>query len=343
MSLSWKKYTLQFKQPSGTSRGVLRSKDSWFLIYQDPLFETPILGECSVIEGLSPDPIEQIEGKLEEICKLDIHDNDIDLDDFPSILFGREMIRMEIARRIENKPSKFELGKTGILINGLIWMGDIDFMKSQIREKVKSGFACIKIKIGAIDFESELDLLRWIRTEFSASELELRVDANGAFAAADALEKLKRLSEFSLHSIEQPIAVNQWEEMAQLCAETPIDIALDEELIGLNPGRMASMMDTIKPQFIILKPSLIGGLMRSSYIIQLAEERGIGWWLTSVLESNVGLNAIAQYAAYKTVSMPQGLGTGGLYINNLDSPLYIQGQFLFMHPKHKWNLNPLLS
>lgn len=343
MSLSWKKYTLQFKQPSGTSRGVLRSKDSWFLIYQDPKFETPIIGECSIIEGLSPDPLDRLEAKLDQVCNIDILDNEIELDDFPAILFAREMIRMEYARRIENKPSKFELGKAGIPINGLIWMGEVDFMKAQIQEKVKAGFTCIKIKIGAIDFESELDLLRWIRTEFSASELELRVDANGAFSAADALEKLKRLSEFSLHSIEQPIAVNQWQEMAQLCAETPIDIALDEELIGLNPRQLASMMDTIKPQYIVLKPSLIGGTIESSYIIHLAEKRGIGWWITSALESNVGLSYLAQYAAFKNVSVPQGLGTGGLYTNNLDSALYIQGQFLFMHPEHKWNLNPLLS
>jgi o-succinylbenzoate synthase len=343
MRISWKKYTLQFKQPSGTSRGVLRTKDSWFLIYYDPQFEDPILGECSIIEGLSPDPLDRLETKLDEVCRLDIFDNEIELDEFPAILFAREMIRMEFGRRLENKPTDFYLGKKGLRINGLIWMGEVDFMKAQIREKVKSGFECIKLKIGAIDFESELALLSWIRKEYKSSELELRVDANGAFAPAVALEKLKRLSDFNLHSIEQPIAAKQWDEMAKLCAASPIDIALDEELIGLNPKQRRKMMDEIKPQYVILKPSFLGGTMEASAIIGMAEAQQIGWWLTSALESNVGLSYLAQYAAMKNVSMPQGLGTGGLYTNNVDSPIYLQGQFMHMHPAHNWNLKPLLS
>lgn len=341
MSVVWKKHTLQFKQPSGTSRGVLRTKNSWFLVYRNTKIDDPIIGECSIIEGLSPDPLDRFEAKLDEVCRMDAFDNEIDLEEFPSIQFGREMVRMEFARIFENKPTDFDLGKKGIPTNGLIWMGDVDFMKAQIREKVKDGFECIKIKIGAIDFDSELELLRWIRNEYKSSDLELRVDANGAFSPSDALEKLKRLSDFNLHSIEQPIAVNQREEMAKLCSESPIDIALDEELIGLNPFQIVKMMDAIQPQYIILKPSFLGGTLPLGFIINEAKDRGIGWWLTSALESNIGLNYIAQYAEMKNVSIPQGLGTGGLFTNNVDSPLYLQGQFMFKHPKQKWNLDLL--
>ena len=339
MSLTWKKYQLQFKQPSGTSRGILKTKDSWFLMDGGM---NPFIGECSIIEGLSPDPVHEIEDKLDELCSTNDMST-LDLGQFPSIRFALEMIELDKTRRDQSKSNDFQLGKKGIPINGLVWMGEVDFMKKQIRDKVASGFSCIKIKIGAIDFNSEIALLKWIRSEYSEQELELRVDANGAFSPSDALQKLHRLSEFRLHSIEQPIATNQWEEMARLCSLSPITIALDEELIGLNVDQMFKMMDVIKPQYVILKPSLLGGLEMSDKIIQMAEKKNIGWWLTSALESNVGLDTIAQYAYQKNVSMPQGLGTGGLYTNNLDSPLYIQGQFLFMHPKHKWNLNPLLS
>lgn len=341
MSLTWKKYTLRFKQPSGTSRGILRTKDSWFLIYQSDKTAPAVIGECSIIDGLSPDPIDNFELKLDEVCQSEGLGSNVNLSEYPSISFGLEMIKSQISKK--SNSNKFQQGKDGILINGLIWMGELDFMKEQIKVKVKDGFKCIKIKIGAIDFESELGLLRWIRSEYAEHELELRVDANGAFSPSDAIEKLNRLSQFGLHSIEQPIAPNQWEEMAKLCANTPIPIALDEELIGLDENEIVRMMDNIKPQYIILKPSLIGGLEKSDMIIHHAEKKNIGWWLTSALESNIGLHSIAQYAYGKNVSMPQGLGTGGLYINNLDSPLYIQGQFLFMHPENKWNLKPLLS
>ena len=342
MGLSWKKYTLQFNQPSGTSRGVLRTKDSWFLTYRESESNQPLLGECSIIEGLSPDPVLEIEVKLDELCAA-INTNSVDISQFPAIRFGLEMIELKKAQNGKQQSNDFQLEKKGIPINGLIWMGEVDFMKNQIKEKVSAGFTCIKIKIGAIDFNTELDLLHWIRSEYNHQELELRVDANGAFSASDALQKLQQLSKYNLHSIEQPIASNQWEEMAQLCSNSPIPIALDEELIGLNESQLLNMMETINPQYIILKPSLLGGLEMCDKIIEMAEKKKIRWWLTSALESNLGLDTIAQYAYRKNVSMPQGLGTGGLYTNNLDSPLYIQDQFLFMNPKHRWNFNPILT
>lgn len=339
MSIFWKKYTLNFKRPSGTSRGILKTKDSWFLVNQKSSDTPPRIGECSLISGLSPDPINLFNRTLDAICA----EEKVDLTNFPAIQFGLETLKG--IPHVSDSPevSDFRNGNTQIPINGLIWMGNVDFMKSQIREKVNNGYSCIKIKIGAIDFDSELNLLSWIRKEYTQQELELRVDANGAFSATEALEKLNRLSDFNLHSIEQPIAPKQWEAMTYLCENSPIDIALDEELIGLDRTKLTQMMDAINPQYVILKPSLVGGIERSDWIIDQAEKRGIGWWLTSALESNIGLMSIAEFAAYKNVRMPQGLGTGSLYTNNIDSPLYIQGQFLAMNPDNSWNLNPIIQ
>jgi o-succinylbenzoate synthase len=347
--LSWKKNILQFARPSGTSRGVLLDKPSWFLIHDDPAFEMPAIGECSIIEGLSPDSMSDFESMLDKVCSEFNQEGQINLDGFPAIEFGLETLKLDQkfgANKLLGPETEFTSGEVGIPINGLVWMGEIEFMKSQIREKVKSGFTCVKLKVGSLDFSDEIALLKWVRKEYSESEIELRLDANGGFSADQAPEKLKRLSDFYIHSIEQPIQPKQWNEMAFLCQNSPIDIALDEELIGINTSdssHMTELLETIKPQYIILKPSLVGGLAASDRWISLAESMGIGWWLTSALESNVGLNAIAQFAFSKHVSMPQGLGTGGLFTNNFDSPLYIQREFLMHQPEKNWNLTSLLK
>ena len=220
-------------------------------------------------------------------------------------------------------------------------MGSQDFMLEQIMEKMNAGFTCIKLKIGAIDFEKELELLRFIRAHFTASQMEIRVDANGAFAYMEALSKLSQLAEFELHSIEQPIKNGQPDKMAKLCLETPLPIALDEELIGcVNIEDKANLLDRIAPQFIILKPSFVGGFAGTQEWIDLAQERGIGWWITSALESNVGLNAIAQWTHTLNPDMPQGLGTGALYTNNIDAPLVVENGALWYDPKKGWGPMP---
>ena len=256
---------------------------------------------------------------------------------YPSILFGLETaIWHFFAGSWALSDTAFSRGEVGIPINGLIWMGDFDHMLSQIEKKMEAGFRCVKLKIGAIDFEKELALLRHIRTHFSSKEIELRVDHKGPIKNKKKLEKLHRLSEFQLHSIEQPILAGQWNEMARLCAATPFPIALDEELIGINRrDRKIELLETIRPQYIILKPSLHGGISGSEEWMELAAERGIGSWVTSALESNIGLNAIAQWCATLQPALPQGLGTGLLFTDNIDYPLHIEGDCLWFHPEEQ--------
>lgn len=340
MKASYFKHTLKFKRPSGTSRGVLKTKESWFIkIETEDKFG---IGECGHLKGLSIDRVDDYEDTLKWVCEhihLGLEKLYSELNDFPSIQFGLEMAfeSFSSADPYLLFPSKFTDGKQGMKINGLIWMGEKSYMKSQIQEKIQQGFSCIKLKIGAIDFESELELLKHIRSEFSATDIELRVDANGAFAPDDALDKLNRLSEFNLHSIEQPIAQGHWLDMAELCDKTPLPIALDEELIGLKDVTIKQKaLLTIQPQFIILKPSLIGGFQGAREWITLANESNIDWWMTSALESNIGLNAIAQFTFIQNNSMPQGLGTGGLYTNNIESPLEIEGEKIMYNPNLKW-------
>ncbi|MCB0823423.1 MAG: o-succinylbenzoate synthase [Bacteroidales bacterium] len=336
----FKKYTLQFKFDAGTSRGVMRTRDSWFVFIQSEVGKTGI-GECAPLPGLSSDSLEQMETKLQHISETgaQIPEN------FPSIRFGIEMAEKDLqmgGKRILF-PSNFTNGSTGIPINGLVWMGDFEFMQKQVKEKISAGFTCVKFKIGAIDFEKELDLIRQVRKEFSARDIEIRVDANGAFKPEEALEKLKRLSDYNLHSIEQPIRQNQWEQMAMLCEKTPLPIALDEELIGIqNIDQKAKLLSEIKPQYIILKPSLLGGFAASEAWIKLAENSNIGWWVTSALESNIGLNAIAQWTYTLKNPMPQGLGTGQLFTNNFDSPLYIDKGELYHNSLSNWDLSKLM-
>ena len=343
MQASFKKYILNFKQASGTSRGILKTKETFFLIIKE---NNKIgVGECGLFRGLSIDDRPDYEEKLQWVCDNILLDKGAllnELCEFPSIWFGVEqaLLSLQSKNPFELFPSNFTNGNDGISINGLIWMGDKAFMKQQISEKLQGGFTTIKLKIGAIDFETELELLQTIRKEFSADEIELRVDANGAFKPSEALEKLKRLSAYNLHSIEQPIKQHQWQEMAQLCAVTPLPIALDEELIGVfSASDKEKVIETIKPQFIILKPSLVGGFRGSEEWITIANKHNVGWWITSALESNVGLNAIAQFAYNLNTTMPQGLGTGGLFSNNFDAPLLVENGSLKYDPQLNWNFN----
>jgi len=340
---TYQKHVLNFKQPSGTSRGVLNIKETWFIIIEENGKKG--IGECGMFKGLSVDDRPNFEEKLQWACtniNSELKDLLLELTKYPSIQFGLEMAfkSLESNDSFILFPSEFTLSIKSIPINGLIWMGTKDFMSKQIVDKIESGFTCIKMKIGAINFETELEILKSIRKEFSSNDIELRVDANGAFSSTDALEKLKRLSDLDIHSIEQPIKSGQIYEMAELCEKTPLPIALDEELIGIfTREEKEKLLKAIKPQFIILKPTLVGGFRGSDDWIEIAEENNIGWWITSALESNVGLNAIAQYTFTKGNNMPQGLGTGSLFTNNFESPLQVKNGSLQYNINKSWNFN----
>ena len=341
MQASYHKHLLNFKRPSGTSRGVLTTKETWFLIISCEGRRG--IGECGILRSLSIDDRPDYEDKLKWVCNnIGLGSERLweQLKEFPSIQFGVEMA----FRSLDSKtpfllfPSEFTKGERAIPINGLVWMGEKSFMKEQILQKISQGFSCIKLKIGAIDFKAELDLLKYIRTQFSSEDIELRVDANGAFSADEALDKLKQLSHYKIHSIEQPIKQGQFEAMASLCAETPIPIALDEELIGISSvTKKQEILQIIMPQYVIFKPSLIGGFKRTQEWLEIAENLNIDWWVTSALESNVGLNAIAQWTFTKNSAMPQGLGTGGLYTNNFDSPLQVKDGSIKYDPELNWD------
>ena len=340
MTAEWSKYTLNFKRPGGTSRGVLREKTSWFIRLTDD--GNTGIGECGLLKGLSCDDRDNYEQKLQEVCAnpVGFARNLSELADWPSIRFGLEMALKDLKSSHHVLfPGGFTDGSSSITTNGLIWMGDPDFMESQIADKLQKGFGCIKLKIGAIDFDREIELLKGIRKRFNSKSLELRVDANGAFSPSDAPSKLDQLAKLDIHSIEQPIRAGQWHAMAQLCANSPVDIALDEELIGINkPGQQKELVDTIRPQYLILKPSLLGGFAASETWINLAAEFDAGWWVTSALESNLGLNAIAQWTFGLKNPLPQGLGTGQLFTNNFRSPLYLDGENLKYDPLGEWEI-----
>ena len=329
---------LHFKQPAGTSRGIYTTRKVWYVVMTDTDSGRSGIGECAPLPDLSCDAVPEYEERLAEACR-DYETagscNIEWLDNYPSILFGLETAERHLKKgslQLEDTP--FSRGEAGIPINGLVWMGKAEEMLDRIEEKLQAGFRCIKVKIGAIDFRSEIALLEHIRQRFSPETIELRVDANGGFTPKDAPEKLQILSSYSIHSIEQPIKAGQWQEMAALCNTSPLPIALDEELIGINTGKeKMELLDTIKPAYIILKPSLHGGIRGSEEWIGLAEERGIGWWITSALESNVGLNAIAQWCASLGTELPQGLGTGMLFTDNINYPLSITGDCLWYNPE----------
>ncbi len=347
MKATFKKYTLEFISPGGTSRGVLHTKDSWFLfLHHEEKPEIQGVGECSLIPKLSIDDRPDFEDKLNAlVADVDHHEIWLQsrLKEFPSIRFGLEMALLDLEQGGQRClfPSDFTERKAQIPINGLIWMGDFESMKQQISEKIDAGFRCVKLKIGAIDFQQELKLLEMIRKTFHADDLEIRVDANGAFYPQQALEKLQNLSNYDIHSIEQPIKQGQWDKMSDLCRVSPIPIALDEELIGLDAEQIDHMLDIINPQYVILKPSLLGGFANSEHIIKAARKRGVGWWVTSALESNIGLNAIAQWTYGLGNTLPQGLGTGQVYSNNIPSPLKLDQANLYYDSDFPWNLNVL--
>jgi len=343
LKATFHKYILNFKRPSGTSRGVMTEKETWFIVLEHDGKKG--IGECGILRGLSIDDRPDYQEKLQWVCA-NIHLGETHLWEalleFPSIQFGVEIAFQSLVSESPFLlfPSRFTKGEKSIPINGLVWMGDESFMKQQIEEKLAEGFRCVKLKIGAIDFDKELQLLRFIRQNFTPEQVEIRVDANGAFSLNSALYKLNQLTEFKLHSIEQPIQKNNTDSMAELCKIAPFPIALDEELIGVFTAlEKEELLIKIKPQYIILKPSFVGGFRGTQEWILLAEKHNIGWWVTSALESNIGLNAIAQWTFLQHNLMPQGLGTGALYTNNFDCPLSVSEGQLWYNNERNWEFN----
>lgn len=339
MKIKISERTLHFKQPAGTSRGVYNTRQSWYIeLSSDENPDVKGIGECATLPDLSCDAVPEYEKVLRAVCRQFENSESIDynmLRPYPSILFGLEtaLAQYRAGGSAALFDTPFARGEEGITINGLVWMGTFEEMYARLEEKLKAGFHCVKLKIGAIDFGREIELIRHIREHFTKEQIELRVDANGGFTPEDALTKMEQLARYDIHSIEQPIRQHQWSEMARLCRESPLPIALDEELIGVNMKAMKEeLLDTIRPSYIILKPSLHGGMHGCEEWIALARERGIGSWITSALESNVGLNAIAHFAAKiygPNVRMPQGLGTGQLFTDNIPMPIEIRGDKLW--------------
>ena len=342
MKAAYAPYRLIFKAPAGTSRGILLHKDTYFLkVWDESNPEVYGLGECALFKGLSREDTPLYESKLREMCQNIGFGKSTDLSEYSSLQFGLETALCDLSnggrRVVVDTP--FVHGETTIPINGLVWMGSFDEMSARIEEKLSAGFTTIKLKIGAIDFESELELIRKLRSRFSRETLTIRVDANGGFSPEEALPKLNRLAAYGIHSCEQPIKPNQWAEMRKICAESPIHIALDEELIGItDPMQMFMLLREIAPQYLIIKPSLMGGFAGAQEWLKMAKMTNTGAWFTSALESNVGLNAIAQVVAKFNPLIPQGLGTGALYTNNIESPLYQKADYLAYNPEGKWVL-----
>ena len=334
MKIQIEERVLHFKQPAGTSRGVYTERKIWLVIVSDGLAVGA--GECAPLPQLSCDDCPDYGAVLRRFCDEVERTDEIPYDalrDYPSMLFGLETALLNLQHGDLLFDTAFSRGEAGIPVNGLVWMGSYDEMLQRIEQKLQQGFHCVKLKIGAIDFEQELDLVKHIRSRFSFHDVQLRLDANGAFPFEEALYKLELLSQYAIHSIEQPIKAGQWAYMAELCRESPLPIALDEELIGVNDFEMKHhMLNIIKPRYIILKPSLHGGMAGCCEWIAAARDMGIGSWITSALESNVGLNAIAQFCASvygDYITMPQGLGTGQLFTDNIPMPLEIRGERLW--------------
>ncbi len=337
---AWNRYRLDFRFLAVTSRDSMRSKDTYYIkVWDDAKPDIYGIGEAALFRGLSHDDRPGYEGKLTEVCNHP--DGDHSLAEWPSIRMGLDCAMRDLSnggRRILY-PGNWTEGKSSLPINGLVWMGTEEEMVARMREKVAQGFSCIKIKIGGIDFERELAMLRALREV--APHAELRLDANGAFSPTEALGRLERLAVYGIHSIEQPIRQGQPDEMARICRESPIPIALDEELIGVDERRAPELLGTIRPAYIILKPTLVGGFGACDRWIETAQNLGIGWWATSALESDIGLNAIAQWTASHSPTMPQGLGTGQLYTNNIPSPLKLDGDRLSYDKEREWKIPAL--
>ena len=331
---------LHFRQPAGTSRGVYTERRIWLVRVTDG--DAVGVGECAPLPQLSCDDLPDYADMLRRFCDDVERTGSIDYDamrDYPSMLFGLETALLDVSGKREGGrgvlfDTPFARGEVGIPINGLVWMGTFDEMNQRIEQKLNQGYGCVKLKIGAIDFDDELALIKQIRSRYSHHDVELRVDANGGFSFDDALYKLELLSQYALHSIEQPIKARQWAYMAELCRESPLPIALDEELIGVNdPDQKRQLLNIIKPAYIVLKPSLHGGMQGCREWIATARDMGIGSWITSALESNVGLNAIAQFCAHvygSHITFPQGLGTGQLFTDNIPMPLEIKDNKLWI-------------
>lgn len=353
LTLRHQYHVLKFKFEAGTSRGVMTERPVWFIFLTDSQTGCYGVGEVAPLAGLSTDFFPDYDSKIALLQKA-LHDarlqhaQDITQDwidshteNLPALRFALETAVLDLQNGGKRMiaDNAFYYGAMSIPINGLIWMGNEAFMLQQIEDKLAAGFSCLKMKIGAIDFNTELNILASIRKKFSPDEIALRVDANGAFTPTEAPQKLAALAEFSIHSIEQPIRQGQWEAMAQLCRISPVPVALDEELIGIHSAaEKKHLLETLRPSYIILKPSLLGGLAASAEWIALAEQMGIGWWITSALESNIGLNAICQFTASYQPSLPQGLGTGQLYHNNIDSPLVVANGCISYNGEAKWAL-----
>jgi len=347
LRLAWQRHDLLFNFSARTSRGAISTKPSWILRFTHPECPRPLYGEVNILNGLSIESTTHFEESLiafqESLNIGNWPDGDF-WDKNPALSFAVEMAEIErlTDTAFELFPSDFTRGKASIPINGLVWMDNVERMYNQALAKIEAGFSCIKLKVGAEDFDLELALLSSLRKSFSPNELTIRVDANGAFAPSEALEKLKRLSDMGLHSIEQPIRQGNRTKMAELCRLTPLPIALDEELIGVHSKEEKhQMLDEIRPAYIILKPALLGGLAAADVWIEAARERNVGWWATSALESNIGLNAIAQWVFEKQTDLPQGLGTGQLYHNNFPSPLYVAGGELSFDRNKLWDMSQL--
>lgn len=351
LTLTYQRRALQFNFPARTSRGALTEHVAYYLRLADA--SQPTLagwGEAAPLAGLSPEYGPEFEGLVRDFCQRFNQASHTVLTaseaaalvpaELPSLRFALESALLDLYNGGQHQlyTNAFSQGRAGLPINGLVWMGDAAFMREQIRQKLAAGYACLKVKIGSIDWATELALLSEIRAEASPSQLMLRVDANGAFAPAEAPARLAQLAEFAIHSIEQPIAAGQWGTLAQLCRESPVPVVLDEELIGLtDPARQAELLDTVRPPYLVLKPTLLGGHAATHRWIALAEARGIGWWITSALESNIGLNAVAQLTGeYQVGDFAQGLGTGQLYHNNLAAPLSIRAGALHYDPAGTW-------
>jgi o-succinylbenzoate synthase len=339
-------YPLVFIRPAGTSRGILDDKPCWYIRLTSKEGSTGI-GEVSFIPRLSIEEQGEMEIKLDHICKL-ISRGEMDplqsIPSMPGVQFALETAVRDLKNGGERilYQTAFTEGKEGIPTNGLIWMGPKPFMINQVWEKIQLGFRVLKLKVGAIDFSEELEVIRWIRTEFGSADLEIRLDANGAWSRNEAVEKLEQFSRYGIHSIEQPIAPGHAEDMAELCRVSTLPVALDEELIGISDAvEMKELLDTIKPSYIILKPGLLGGFSVVTRWIELAQNMGIGWWITSALESSIGLNAIAQWTWHHGVNRHQGLGTGALYTNNIKSPLQMKGEYLWYRPENTWDLQEI--
>lgn len=345
MEINWERYFLNFRERAITSRNSMLEKKTWFVKIRSR--ELPIsvaIGEVAMFEGLSEEDSDNFEEILDKACRKaelcqTLQDSLDSLPPISSIRFGFEsaMLRCGLYSTSGSEDNWLN-GKEGININGLVWMGDKSTMRRRIREKLDSGFHCVKLKIGGIRFEDEIELLADIRNEFSPADIELRLDANGGFTPDNALERINRLADFSIHSIEQPIKPKQFKQMCYICQHSPIDIALDEELIGFKSrDEKIEILESIRPKYIILKPSLCGGFREAEEWISLAKERNIGWWATSALESNVGLEALGIWTASLRPEMPQGLGTGNLYTNNIPSRLQMRGEKLWYIPSNNLN------